>query len=89
MTEVMVLELGKNALEVTLILLLPILATSLVVGLLVGIFQAATQINEITLTFVPKILAVFLVMALLGPWMLQNMIRFTHALLSNLPALAR
>ena len=78
--------LGFTAL--TLMLSLPMLGISLLVGVIVGIVQAATQIHEATLTFVPKILAFFLVLALLGPWMLQNMMEFTTRLFTSLPALA-
>jgi len=89
MNESMVLELASNAMQVTLMITLPIVAVSLIVGVLIGIFQAATQINEATLSFVPKLLMLFLLLALLGPWMLQNLTQFTHTLYSNLPALAR
>ena len=70
MNESMVLELASNAMQVTLMITLPIVAVSLIVGVLIGIFQAATQINEATLSFVPKLLMLFLLLALLGPWML-------------------
>jgi len=88
MNENMVLELGRNTLVITLMLSLPLLGVSLVVGVLVGIVQAATQIHEATLTFVPKIIAFFLVLAVLGPWMLQNMLKFTANLFTILPSLA-
>jgi flagellar biosynthesis protein FliQ len=89
MNEAMVLELGRNALQITLMLTLPIVGVSLVVGVVIGIVQAATQIHEATVSFVPKVLAIFAVMALLGPWMLQNLIHFTQLLFANLPNLAR
>ena len=89
MTESMVLEMGRNALQITLMLTMPILGVSLIIGVVVGILQAATQIHEQTLSFVPKVLALFLVMALLGPWMLQNMTRFVSSVLLSLPNLAR
>ena len=89
MTESMVLEMGKDALQVTLMLTLPIVGVSLFVGIVVGIFQAVTQIHEATLSFVPKILVVFLLMALLGPWMLHNLTRFAQALYAGLPSLVR
>lgn len=88
MTEGTVLELGRNALQITLMLTLPLLGVSLIVGLVVGIIQAVTQIHEATIAFVPKILAIFLLMAMLGPWMLQNMISYTSTLLASLPDLA-
>ena len=89
MNESMVLELASNAMQVTLMITLPIVAVSLVVGILIGIFQAATQIHEATLSFVPKLLMLFLLLALLGPWMLQNLTQFTQTLYTNLPALAK
>jgi flagellar biosynthetic protein FliQ len=89
MTETTVLELANNTLKITLILALPVLGVSLIVGIVIGILQAATQIHEATLTFVPKILVLFLVLALLGPWMLHNMVGFTSNLFASLPSLAR
>jgi flagellar biosynthetic protein FliQ len=89
MTESTVMELGRNALQITLILSLPLLTVSLLVGILIGILQAATQIHEVTLTFVPKILVFFLVLALLGPWMLNNLMQFTLNLFATLPTMAR
>ncbi|HIC89243.1 MAG TPA: flagellar biosynthesis protein FliQ [Anaerolineae bacterium] len=85
MDETAVFELGRNALIITLILALPMLSASLITGLLISLFQAVTQINEITLTFVPKILVFFLVLALLGPWMLQQLLGYTIALFNSLP----
>lgn len=88
MTEAMIIEMGRNALTMTLILSLPLLAVSLVIGLVVSLFQAITQIQEVTLTFVPKILGVILVTALLGPWMFQQLITFTTNLFDIIPRLA-
>ena len=89
MTETMVFELGRNAAQVTLLLVLPLLAVSLLVGVVIGIIQSATQIHEPTINFVPKLLALFLVLAVLGPWMLQNAVRFTADLFMRLPELTR
>jgi flagellar biosynthesis protein FliQ len=89
MNEGFVLELGRNALQITLMLTVPMLALSLVIGVVIGVFQAATQIHEQTLIFVPKILAFFLMLALLGPWMLQSMVLFTRNVFINLPNLAK
>jgi flagellar biosynthetic protein FliQ len=89
MTESIVLELGRNAVQITLLLSLPLLAVSLIVGLVIGIIQAATQIHEATINFVPKMLALIAVLAIFGPWMLQNMVRFTVDIFSSLPNLAR
>lgn len=73
----------------TLLVSAPILVVSLVIGMLVSVFQAMTQINEVTMTFVPKILGVFAVSALLGPWMIGTMVNYTIRLLETLPDLAR
>lgn len=88
MTDGLVLELGKNAMMVTLMVSAPMLGIALVVGLLVSVFQAATQVNEMTLSFVPKILAVFLVLGLFGPWMISNMLEYTSALFDAMATLA-
>ena len=89
MTETTVLELGRGAVQITLLLALPLLGVSLVVGLVVGIVQAATQIHEPTINFVPKLLALLVVLAILGPWMLQNLVRFTAGIFMRLPELVR
>lgn len=88
MTEGYIFALAQQAFNLTLLLAAPILLVSLIIGLLVSMFQAATQINEITLTFVPKILAVALVLALLGGWMAQQLSGYTAHLLADLPRLA-
>jgi flagellar biosynthetic protein FliQ len=85
----MVMELGRNALTITLMLVGPLLGVALVVGLAVSIFQAVTQINEATLTFVPKILAMFAVMALMGPWIMNTMIGYTASLFDMLAYMTR
>lgn len=72
-----------------LMILAPILAVSLIVGLLVSLFQAMTQVNEVTLTFVPKILGVFAVAALFGPWMIGTMVGYTQRLFATLPSVVR
>mgnify|MGYP000095741193 CR=1 FL=1 len=76
MTERDVLEIGRYALIVALKLSMPVLLFGLVAGVLVSLFQAVTQIQEFTLTFVPKLLAVILALALFGPWMLTTMTQF-------------
>ena len=85
MTEAYVLTLAQNAVMVMLTIAAPILLVSLLVGSLISLVQAATQINEVTLTFIPKIVAIGLVLALLGSWMLQNLIAFTTNLFNSLP----
>lgn len=89
MTEAYVLSLAKDALTLCLMLSAPVLAVSMVVGLGISLIQAVTQIHEATLTFVPKLLAVGLVLALLGPWMHQNAVQFATKLLSSIGSLAR
>jgi flagellar biosynthetic protein FliQ len=87
MTEAYALTLGRNAIMLSLTLAGPILLISLVVGSLVSLVQAATQINESTLIFVPKLVAVVLVLLLLGSWMLQLAVTFTSGLFTSLPNL--
>ena len=87
MTEAYVLTLGQNAIMLSLLLAGPILLISLVVGGLVSLVQAATQINETTLTFIPKLISVISILLLLGSWMLQQALTFTYNLFTSLPAL--
>jgi flagellar biosynthetic protein FliQ len=82
-----VVQIGRQALEVTVLLAAPILIASLVVGLVIAMFQAATQINEMTLSFVPKLMVVALVLAVAGPWMLAQITGFTTRLAENIPYL--
>ncbi len=78
-----------EALKTAIFLAAPMLLAGLIVGLLVSMFQAATQINEMTLVFIPKMLAVGLALLIFFPWMLQLMIDFTQQVFSNLPIFAR
>jgi len=80
----MVLSIAENAVYTTLMVCGPLLILSLVVGLIVSVFQATTQIQEQTLAFVPKIIAVLVGLIIFGPWMLSMMLSYTHELLSNL-----
>lgn len=89
MTDAGVLDLAQRALMVAVMVSTPILGVGLVVGLIVSIFQAATQIQEMTLTFVPKILAMIASLVIFGPWMLTSLINFTTKLLTNLPDMVR
>jgi len=82
-----VLGIAQQALVVTLLLSGPLLLTALVVGLVVSIFQAATQINEATLSFIPKLLAVFAVLVIAGPWMMGHMVDYIRTLFSSIPQL--
>jgi flagellar biosynthetic protein FliQ len=81
------MEIGRQAIEVTLLISAPMLITALVVGLIVSIFQAATQLNESTLQFVPKLVAMFVVLLLIGPWMLQYLIEYIQRLFGSIPQL--
>jgi flagellar biosynthetic protein FliQ len=87
MTPESVITLIQQALEVLMMVSAPLLLTALVVGLVISIFQAATQINEMTLSFIPKLLAMFLVILLAGPWMLTVMVDFTRRILTSIPQL--
>ena len=88
MTDSGVLELAQRAVTIALMLSAPILGFGLVVGLVVSVFQAATQIQEATLAFVPKIIAVAAAVVIFGPWMLRSRVTFTIRLFTNLPYLA-
>lgn len=87
MTAETVMNLAYQAMLVALSLGAPMLLTALVVGLLVSLFQAATQINEMTLSFIPKILAVFAVLVVAGPWLLALIVDYTRTLFMNIPLL--
>ncbi len=87
MTPESVLDIGQRALEVTTLLAGVILIPALVVGLVVAMFQAATQINEMTLTFIPKLVIVVVVLMMAGPWMLQLITDFTVGLIESIPEL--
>ncbi len=88
MTEGFIITLGREALYAVLLVSAPLLGISLLVGLLVSIFQATTQIQEQTLTFVPKIIAVLVATVVFAPWMLQILASFTQSLYLNLHRLA-
>ncbi|MFA5243266.1 MAG: flagellar biosynthesis protein FliQ [Sulfuricella sp.] len=87
MTPETVMTVGRHALEVTMLLAAPILLAALVTGLLVSIFQAATQINEMTLSFIPKLLVMFLVMFIAGPSMITLMVDYMRQLFSGIPGM--
>lgn len=82
-----ILSLAQSAMIVTLQLIGPTLIMSLILGISISIFQSATQINEVTLTFIPKIIGIGAVILLLGPWMLQQLMLFTSRLFESLPTL--
>ncbi len=87
MTPGMVMEIGRQAIEVTLVVAAPLLLAGLLVGLIISIFQAATQLNEATLQFVPKLVVMLLTLLLLGPWMLQYLIDYIQRLFTSIPQL--
>jgi flagellar biosynthetic protein FliQ len=82
-----VIEVGVQTMKVTALLSAPLLLSALVVGLLIGMLQAATQINEMTLTFVPKLIVVALVILFAGPTLLNTLLGFTIRLFENIPAM--
>jgi flagellar biosynthetic protein FliQ len=85
MTPQTVLTLTQQAVWITALVSAPLLLTALVVGLLVSIFQAATQINEATLSFIPKLLAMFAALILAGPWMLAMLVDYVQRLFTSIP----
>ncbi|WP_371324742.1 flagellar biosynthesis protein FliQ [Dechloromonas sp. ZY10] len=87
MTPGVVMEIGRQAIEVTVLLAAPILLGSLAIGLIISIFQAATQINEATLQFVPKLIVAFIILIFAGPWMLQYLMDYITRLLGSIPQL--
>lgn len=88
MTPESVMTLAHGAMYVTLLLAAPLLLVSLVVGLVVSLFQAATQINESTLSFIPKLIAIALTLVIAGPWMLSTMLDYLRHILTSIPSLA-
>jgi flagellar biosynthetic protein FliQ len=88
MTPESVMTLGRDAMGITLMIAAPILLTVLAIGLLVSIFQAATQINEQTLSFIPKLVGVFVALMFAGPWMLTTMVDYMRLVFTTIPALA-
>lgn len=87
MTPESVMTLGRAALEITILVSAPVLLVTLVVGLVVSVFQAATQINDPSLSFIPKVLAVLITFALAGPWMLTVMTDYMRRVLTDLPGI--
>jgi flagellar biosynthetic protein FliQ len=88
MTPESVMTIGQQALELTLMVSAPMLLTALIIGLIVSIFQAATQINEMTLSFIPKLVGMFVVLIISGPWMIGIMLDYMTRLYSSIPYLA-
>lgn len=87
MTPESVMTLGQRAMEITLMVAAPMLLVALIIGLVVSIFQAATQINEQTLSFIPKLVGVFIAIVVAGPWMLSVMIDYMRQTFLSIPTL--
>lgn len=85
MTPETVISLARSAIEVTLLTSAPLLLSALAVGLLISVFQAATQINEMTLSFIPKLAAVFIMLVISGPWILTLLTDFMRRLILSIP----
>ena len=85
MSEELVLEIGRHAIEVSLMVAMPLLIVSLVIGLLISLFQVATSLQDVTLTFVPKVVAVGLTIIVAGTWMLGVLVTFTRSLFELIP----
>lgn len=89
MTPELVMTIGQDALTTMLVLAMPMLLVALAIGLLIGVFQAATQINEMTLSFIPKLIGMAVAIAVAGPWMLMVIVTYTQNLIINIPAMIR
>lgn len=89
MTPEFIIGFGRQAVELTLLLALPMLGLGLVVGLMISVFQATTQIQEMTLTFIPKILAIFGALIVFAPWMMEKIITYTRTVIVNIPTYVR
>ena len=83
MTPETIMTIGRHALEITMLLAAPLLIAALAIGLLVGVFQAATQINEMTLSFIPKLIGMAATLVIAGPWMLKLIIGYTRELFES------
>lgn len=87
MSDEFVMSLGQEALKVTVFLAAPMLLVALVVGITISLLQAVTQVNEATLTFIPKIVAIAVVLVVTGPWMLETLTTYTTDLINRFPEL--
>jgi flagellar biosynthetic protein FliQ len=85
MTPEAVVDIGQQALQVTIAMIAVLLLPALAVGLLISVFQAATQINEVTLSFIPKLLVTMFMLMIGGPWMLRVVLNFTEQLITDIP----
>lgn len=89
MTPEFVISFAKEAITLTILISMPLLGLGLIVGLAVSIFQAVTSVQEMTLSFIPKILAVLLGLLFFAPWMLQRLVGFTQQIITNIPLYIR
>lgn len=87
MTPETVMTMGRTAMEITLMVSAPLLLVALIIGLIVSIFQAATQINEATLSFIPKLVGIFVALVVAGPWMLSVMLDYMRQVFTGIPGL--
>ncbi|WP_343729083.1 flagellar biosynthesis protein FliQ [Duganella sp.] len=87
MTPESVMTMGRHAMEITLMIAAPMLLVALIIGLVVSIFQAATQINEQTLSFIPKLVGIFVALVVAGPWMLSVMLDYMREIFTGIPLL--
>jgi flagellar biosynthetic protein FliQ len=87
MTPTAVIEIGRHAVEITLMISAPLFVAALATGLLISIFQAATQINEATLSFVPKLIVVFITLIVAGPWMITVLVDYMQRLYGSIPGI--
>ena len=89
MSPEMIMSIGSGALGTMVLLAMPLLLTALAIGLLIGVFHAATQINEMTLSFIPKLIGMAVTMVVAGPWMLKLIDSYTRELFESIPSLIR
>ena len=87
MTPESVMTIGRQAMEITLMVAAPMLLVALIIGLIVSIFQAATQINEATLSFIPKLVGIFVALVVAGPWILSVMLDYMRQVFTSIPNL--
>ncbi len=87
MTPGIIIDIGRQAVQTTLMMAAPLFLAALLTGLLISVFQAATQINEMTLSFVPKLVAIFITLVVAGPWMLTLITDFAQRLITSIPSL--
>jgi flagellar biosynthesis protein FliQ len=89
MTEELIIKLGQDAIRTTAMIAAPMLLGALIIGLIISVLQAVTQINEATLTFIPKMVVIFMVIIIAGPWMLDTMSHYTIELFDNISTFVR